>query len=206
MFEASRCAPRAIGGSETRCHASLVSKGAFDDTTAMSARAPKSVRLEPMSDADFRDSVQRSVARHAADYVRRGLWAAEGSLEVSKKEFAEFLPQGRETPDRHFASVVDRETGQRVGETWYLIRPRAGKVRFWIDWIWIDPNHRRKGYAVATLLRLEEDARRMGADRVGLSVWFDNPGAIALYQKLGYAPASMWMMKSLERAIDGRTR
>ena len=153
-----------------------------------------------MSDADFRDSVQRSVARHAADYVRRGLWAEEGSLEVSKKVFAELLPQGHETPNRHFATVVDQEAGQRVGETWYLVHPRAGKVQFWIDWIWIDPDHRRKGYAVAALRLLEEEARRRGADRVGLSVWFDNPGAIALYQKLGYAPASMWMMKLLDRA------
>ena len=178
---------------------------AFDDSTAMSARAPKSVRLEPMSDVDFRDSVQRSVTRHAADYVRRGLWAEAGSLEVSQKEFAEFLPQGRETPNRHFASVVDPETGQRVGETWYQIQPRAGKVQFWIDWIWIDPDHRRKGYAVATFLQLEKEARRRGADRVGLSVWFDNPGAIALYQKLGYAPASMWMMKPLDRAVERGT-
>ena len=135
---------------------------AIDDTTAMSASAPKSVRLEPMSDADFRDSVQRSVTRHAADYVRRGLWAEAGSLEVSKKEFAELLPQGRETLNRYFATGVDQKTGQRVGETWYLVQPRAGKVRYWIDWIWIDPNHRRKGYAVATLQLLEEEARRRG--------------------------------------------
>lgn len=169
----------------------------------MSARASKSIRLDPMSEADFRDSTQRSISRHAADYVRRGLWAEEGSLEVSEKMFAELLPQGRETPNRHFANVVDRETGQRVGETWYLVQPQAGKVRFWIDWIWVDPDHRRKGYAMATLLVLEEEARRRGAERVGLSVWFDNPGAIALYQKLGYAPASMWMMKSLDRVVEG---
>ncbi len=172
----------------------------------MSTRAPKSIRLEPMSEADFRDSTQRSIPRHAADYVRRGLWAEEGSLEASRREFAELLPQGRETPDRHFANLVDPESGQRVGETWYLVQQRAGKVRFWIDWIWVDPNHRRKGYARAALLLLEEEARRKGADRLGLSVWFDNPGAIALYQKLGYAPASMWMMKPLDRTFEGGTR
>ena len=166
----------------------------------MSARALVTVRLEPMSEEDFQESRRRSVPRHAADYVRRGLWAETGSLEASEKEFAQLLPNGRETPNRHFANVVDVKAGERVGETWYLVQESGGKLRFWIDWIWIEEEHRRKGFATATLLRLEEEARQLGADRVGLSVWFDNPGAIALYSKLGYAPASMWMMKSLVRS------
>jgi GNAT superfamily N-acetyltransferase len=164
----------------------------------MSARTSVEVRLEPMSEADFRESVRRSISRHAADYVRRGLWSEKASLEAMEKEFARLLPNGRETPDRCFANVVDSGSGRRVGETWYTAQEQGGRIRFWVDWIWIDSEHRRKGYATATLLRLEGEALKRGADRIGLSVWFDNPDAIALYSKLGYAPASMWMLKLLD--------
>lgn len=158
------------------------------------------IRLEPMSEEDFQESVRRSIPRHAADYVRRGLWAQEKSLESMKEEFSRLLPNGRETLNRHFAKIIDAEKSLRVGETWYLAQEQGGKLRFWIDWIWIDLEHRRKGYATSTLLLLEEEARKLGADRVGLNVWFDNPGAIALYSKLGYVPASMSMMKLLNHA------
>lgn len=171
-----------------------------DRETTDKRAAGARVRLEPMSEEDFQESIRRSIPRHAADYVRRGLWAGDASLERSEKEFAQLFPNGRETPDRHFANVFDAENNVRVGETWYLAQEQGGKLRFWVDWIWIDPQHRREGYASATLRLLEVEAERLGADRVGLSVWFDNPGAIALYSKLGYAPASMWMMKSLVRA------
>lgn len=165
----------------------------------MSTPGPFLIRFEPMNERDFQDSVQRSIARLAAEYVRRGLWVEESAIGASRKEFARLLPNGRETPDRYFVNVVRAEGGQRVGETWYLVQEQGGKLRFWIDWIWIDPEHRRKGYATATLARLEEEARNRGADRVGLAVWLDNPGAIALYSKLGYVPASMWMMKPVDR-------
>ena len=44
---------------------------------------------------------------------------------------------------------------------------------------------------------LEEEARRRGADRTMLVVWADNPGARALYDRLGYVPANTMMIKPL---------
>ena len=167
-------------------------------STAMSARPEPMIRLEPMSESDFRESLRRSIPLHAADYVRRGLWTEEASLAAMEKEFAQLLPDGRHTRDRHFAKVIDSESGHPVGETWYLVQERGGKVRFWVDWIFIEPGYRRQGYATAAFRRLEDEARRQGADRIGLTVWSDNPGAVALYAKLGYTPATMWMMKLLE--------
>jgi len=150
-----------------------------------------------MSEVAFQESFRRSVTGHAADYVRRGLWAAEGAEEAMAKEFNRLYPRGRETPDRYFATVIDVESRQSVGETWYLADHHGGKVRFWIDWIWIEPEHRRQGFATAVFTRLEEEARRLGADRVGLTVWCDNPGAIDLYRKLGYTTSNMSMMKTV---------
>lgn len=151
-----------------------------------------------MSEDEFQESLRRSITLHAADYVRRGLWTEAESLATMAKEFGRLFPQGRQTPDRYFARVVDATRDRQVGETWYLSEERGGKVRFWVDWIWIEPEYRRRGYATATFRQLEEEARRFGADRIGLSVWSDNPGAVALYTKLGYATTTQSMMKLLD--------
>ena len=47
------------------------------------------------------------------------------------------------------------------------------------------------------LRTLEEKARDLGADRIGLTVWSDNPDALRLYSKLGYASANVNMTKQL---------
>ncbi len=155
------------------------------------------IRLEPMSEAEFQASRDRAIPRHAADQIRRGLWREEEAAEASRAEFTELLPQGRETPDYHFSSIVDEESGSHVGETRYSVRAKGGKTQVWIDWIWIDPQFRRRGFATQAFRRFEEEARKLGADRIGLHVFADNDGAIVLYSKLGYRTTNLRMAKLL---------
>lgn len=171
----------------------------------MPATQVPSVRLEPMDDAGFRASVRRSIRRHALDNVRRGLWRARNARAEAAKDFARFLPRGRNSAGRHFAHVIGPD-GTRVGETWYTTQDRGGKCEFWIDWLTIDPAHRRKGYGRAALLALEVEAARRGADRLGLYVWIDNPGALALYTRLGYRVFAQRMTKPLGPRAARRIR
>lgn len=97
------------------------------------------VRLEPMTEEDFRASREREIPRHAAEQVREGLWTQESALEASRSDFDQLLPQGRETPNRHFSNIIDEKSNTRVGETWYLVAEKGGKTHFWIDWIWVEP-------------------------------------------------------------------
>ena len=85
-----------------------------------------------------------------------------------------------------------------MGETWFSVRMKGGRVQFWVDWIWIRPSSRRKGYGGDLLRLLEEMARARGAGRIGLHVLAGNTGAIALYSKLGYQMTSHRMAKELE--------
>jgi len=151
------------------------------------------VRLVPMSDAEFREAFERAVVRHATDFVRRGFWTEEGGTEASRAELNHFLPQGRESPNHYFVKVVDESNGKQVGEAWYMARPEGGKVRFWVDWLWTDPQQRRRGIATATLRQLSQEAAKLGADRIGLYVFMDNPDAVALYTKLGFTTMVMGM-------------
>jgi GNAT superfamily N-acetyltransferase len=144
------------------------------------------VRLVPLTEAEFRESFERAVVRHASDSVHRGVWTKEGASEASRKELGGYLPQGRETDGHHFVKVVDESNGKQVGEAWYFVREEGGKVRFWVDWLWTDPAQRRRGYATAVLQQLSHEAAKRGADRIGLNVFLDNPHALALYTKLGF--------------------
>lgn len=157
------------------------------------------IRLEPMDDAGFRAFLDRAIPRRAEKWVQRGIWSPDRALEASRQEYAELFPRGRETPHHHFRDVVETASGAVVGEAWYTARESGGKVEFWIQWISIWPEHRRRGYGRELLGLLEEEARRLGAPRSILTVWMDNPGALALYAKLGYTPSNMTLTKSFGR-------
>jgi ribosomal protein S18 acetylase RimI-like enzyme len=159
--------------------------------------APDRIRIEPMSDEEFQASRNHTIPEHAADYVRRGIWAEGAALKTSREGFAQLLPQGLATRGKHFCNILDNKTGRRVGEVWYSVQEKGGKVQFSIGWIRIEPQNRRQGYASQTIRLLENKARGLGADRTWLNVWMDNLGAIALYQKLGYAASDLRMMKLL---------
>ncbi len=51
----------------------------------------------------------------------------------------------------------------------------------------------RRGYARSTVEHLAVKTREAGANRVGLHALADNAGALALYAKLGFFPASQRM-------------
>ena len=157
------------------------------------------VRLEPMNEAEFQEFLKRALPRYASRKVQRGLWTEEAALEASQTDLSHFLAQGKETAGHHICNLRDETTGEVVGETWFTASKKGGKTQFWIEWIWVDPQHRRKGYATQALHRLEEEARSLGADRLGLNVWMDNPGAIALYSGLGYQTVNMAMIKTVGR-------
>lgn len=150
-----------------------------------------------MDDSGFDAFLARAVPRRAERYVRRGVWTPEDAAEASRKEYAERFPNGRATPHQFLFDVVETEGGTVVGEAWYTARPRGGKVEFWIQWISIWPEHRRRGYGLELLRLLEEEARRHGAEKSWLDVWTDNPGALALYTRFGYAPAVLVLAKAV---------
>jgi ribosomal protein S18 acetylase RimI-like enzyme len=50
----------------------------------------------------------------------------------------------------------------------------------------VDPNHQRRGFGEAIVVRLEQRARELGASAVHLDTTTGQEPAIAMYRKLGY--------------------
>lgn len=95
---------------------------------------------------------------------------------------------------QHFNKEVDGSTtrvftatldGQPVGS---IDVSDWNKVGGWINWVFVDVNHRRKGIAKLLLHRIAADARAAGKQGLGLTVKQENTPAQALYRDLGFCP------------------
>jgi RimJ/RimL family protein N-acetyltransferase len=146
------------------------------------------IRLRPMSQSEFEASVERTIVRRAENSVRRGLWTEAAALEASRLTSADVLREGLTATGHSYCQIIESENNTLVGETWFVQRDDGGIPTIWVDWLWIDPALRRRGYATQVLHELARRAGELGAGNIGLDVYADNPEAAALYAKLGYVP------------------
>ena len=152
--------------------------------------------LAPLDEGQFAAFIETAVADYAADKVSSGQWAEAQSLELSRKNFEELLPQGLDTPENYLFDVLD-DQGASVGTLWIGVKEYAGERAAYIYDIWISPPFRRRGHAKRALLAAEEEARKLGFSGIGLHVFGHNSGARALYEALGYCATNINMFKTL---------
>jgi GNAT superfamily N-acetyltransferase len=65
--------------------------------------------------------------------------------------------------------------------------------------LYVSPEHRRRGIGAALMQHVEDWAKAKGEFQIGLQVFQHNQPALQLYQKLGYQPQSIWMVKLINR-------
>ncbi len=127
--------------------------------------------------------------------VRSGTWAQEDAPRRARETFDNLLPHGLHTADHYLYTLVAEEEAQPVGLLWFALIRRGPRPEAFIYDIRVDAAFRRRGYATQALQALEERARALGGERIGLHVFAHNKAARALYEKLGYRVTSLWMAK-----------
>jgi ribosomal protein S18 acetylase RimI-like enzyme len=88
-------------------------------------------------------------------------------------------------------------TDERVGHLWLFVPDSQFEKSGFIYDLEIVERFRRRGYAAAGMLALDEEARAWGLTRLSLHVFAHNTGAKALYDRLGYAVTGLGMTKQL---------
>ena len=154
-------------------------------------------QLRAMPAAAFEPYVQTSVAGYAEDNVTAGRWPREGALERSRAEFESLLPQGLDTPDNHLFQIMATPAGPVVGVIWFAVDVKHGLRSAFVYDVEIHAPFRRQGHALRAFQALEPVVAALGLSTIGLHVFGHNPGAQALYAKLGYGVTGINMVKNL---------
>jgi ribosomal protein S18 acetylase RimI-like enzyme len=144
---------------------------------------------------------QAAVAGYAEDNVASSRWPREGALERSRADLESSLPQGLATPDNYLFEIKVTETGSAVGVLWFAVEERHGIRSAFVYDIEIKPECRRQGHAARAFQALEPLVAALGLSTIGLHVFGHNPGAQALYAKLGYAVTGLNMAKHLDARL-----
>lgn len=153
--------------------------------------------LTPMPESAFAPFLAAAVADYAADKVAAGSWSAAEALQCSRDEFSGLLPLGLATPDHHLLQIKAGAEGPVVGVLWFHVDRRHGAPTAYVYNVEIDLEWRRQGHASRAFSALEALAHEMGLARIGLHVFGHNPGAQALYARLGFEVTGINMSKRL---------
>lgn len=142
------------------------------------------IDVAPMTAERFPSFAAASEEGFAKDLVASGRYSPSDARAESHRQMSLELPDGADTPGQElFTGSVD---GTEVGILWLGMRTRAGRPHAFILDIEVAESERRKGYGRELMYAAEREARRLGADSIGLHVFGFNAGAIRLYEDLGY--------------------
>ena len=155
------------------------------------------IELVPFTPEMYEKYLDRLLVGYTAEKIRAGNVSPENAEEKIRKEIAQLLPEGLQTPMHTFYQICQPETAEKVGIVWVFFHPEDSRKMAFVYDIEIFEPHRRKGYASQALLAVEDYLRQQGARQIGLHVFGFNTGAQALYLKLGYEITNIQMAKTL---------
>jgi GNAT superfamily N-acetyltransferase len=140
---------------------------------------PGDLRLDPMTEAEFAHFLADSTEEYIGELRASGMSEASARRR-GEEQMAELIPHGLATQDQNFFTA--RVGGSAVGTLWLSTeRPLA----FVYD-VAVEESQRRRGYGAAIMDAGARWCRDRGHPALGLNVFAHNPGARALYDKLGY--------------------
>lgn len=151
-----------------------------------------------LSEAEFREYRSRLARDYAQDKVRAGEWSLDEADARAARELDEQLPKGPDTEGHYLYEVRDETIPANVGILWLAVLDSSVGRSVWIYDILVHEQFRRQGYGARTLGLVEEKARELGAESVGLHVFGHNDAARKLYEKTGFETIDIVMSKRLE--------
>ena len=150
--------------------------------------------LRPMTQAEYVEWIKQTIPGYAADKVASGQWSEDESLQLSKRNLEELLPQGLTTPDNFLYTIEDSDSSP-VGVLWFAVTTRFNSRVAYVYDIEVWPHQRRKGHACRAFCALEQVARGLGLSGIALHVFGHNAEAQSLYAKLGFRPTNINLFK-----------
>ncbi|WP_028865356.1 GNAT family N-acetyltransferase [Psychromonas aquimarina] len=147
--------------------------------------------LRKMHDDEYSDYKKIFVNEYAQDLAANYGHTQEQSVILAKCSYAEHFPNNRPKAYNYIKCIeAEKHT---VGYIWYAVNESASSA-FIYDF-YIAENFRGKGYGSAAVAVLESRLTQENIQRLNLRVAYDNPKALALYQRMGFAVTGLNMSK-----------
>ncbi|RED45037.1 GNAT family N-acetyltransferase [Aestuariispira insulae] len=157
---------------------------------------PPVIHLLPMTPSYYANWLDHAIQSFADDKQRTHGYAPDQARKLANDSITGLLPDGPETKDQHLY-MVQEETGTPIGHAWLAMKDDYGLRRGFIYEIEILDNFQGNGFGRATMQALEETARALGAEALGLHVFSFNQPAQNLYRSLGFDVTGLSMEKAL---------
>ena len=156
------------------------------------------LQLDAMTQEEFEQYLETAIDQYAIATARAWQRPMDEVMAFARKDYAELLPQGLQTPFHHLFTARG-PSGEPLGMAWFNVTQRRsgpGKGAYLYD-IRVDEASRGKGFGRMLLAAVEAKAAQLGADRVTLNVLGYNTPARTLYETAGYAIGGIGMFKQL---------
>ncbi|XXM70585.1 GNAT family N-acetyltransferase [Lysinibacillus sphaericus] len=151
------------------------------------------VILKKMNSAEFQKYLETAVSDYAKEKVSAGNWEEEESLKKAKEEFSNLLPAGENSENNYLFTILN-EQNEQSGIIWLA---RQSPEKGFIYDIRIQDEQQGKGYGKQAMKEIEEKAKQLGMNKIGLHVFGHNKIARGLYEKIGYKTTNVVMEKEI---------
>ncbi len=154
-----------------------------------------SVQLRPLRDDEFGAWLPRMRDSYAQSMIDHAGFSPEGAAAKAAADVERLFP-GAQPSAEQLVYAIEAD-GERVGELWLAARDDARQPCLFVYEIYVHETARGRGYSRAAMLFAEEEARRLGLDRIALNVFGGNTVARRLYRSLGYDENAVAVSKVL---------
>lgn len=139
--------------------------------------------LKKLTMNNFNFLLKFTIQEYGGDLFNYGEATDRKRAEIlARKEITNLVKQGLDTPNQYIYRV--KKEHETIGWLWYQMTD-AGKTGFLL-YIFINKEHRRKGYGEELLKLFEKEAEDRGADNLILYVFLENTPAVRMYKKNNY--------------------
>jgi GNAT superfamily N-acetyltransferase len=145
-----------------------------------------------LRDDEYERFLERVMTFYVDDMVRAGI-DRDVAQAKADADFPQLLPDGLATPDHYVYAIEDE--GRFAGYLWLCDRDGDLGHSLFVYAVEVDEAFRGRGLGRAAMVFAEEEARRLGIDRVALNVFGGNAVARHLYLSLGYRETAVHMEK-----------
>jgi ribosomal protein S18 acetylase RimI-like enzyme len=161
---------------------------------------PAMLKLVPMSESEFASYEIESVTGYASNLQKAEGGSVDASLTRATQIFQKTVPDGLNTPDHYFFTLLESEGEVPVGHLWLAATASEHGPGAYIYDIGVLPQYRDRGYGTRALQAAERWASELGIEHIDLHVFGHNAGARRLYEREGYEATRIYMTKVLPRA------